>query len=300
MARKKRDGEFWQSAATNNAQFNYYYDTLIELAVSMFKWQNLPDTVDPRFLELVLFSEGQAVFFEDEEMGFLALQNIVQGKFNVYRVPMRRRAFAANGYQRELTDKDSVIIYNNYLRKNSLSCVRLFASRLAELDRTIDVNVKAQKTPILLACDENEKLTMKNLYMQYDGNVPYIFGTSDLRGDSLRVLKTDAPLVAYDLYNLKIQYWNEALTRLGISNTNVQKKERMVTDEVNRGMGATIANRYSRLNSRREAAEKINKMFGLNIEVDFRQDYREVVDTMIMPTDTEGTEKPVPFVTTVT
>lgn len=290
MAKKKRDREFWESGDLNNASYMQYYNRLTELSISMFRWDNLPDSVDPRFLELTLFSDGQAVFFEDEVLGYLALQNIVQGNFDVYRVPKDRRAYAVNGYNRKLNEDDSVIIYNNYLRTNSMLDVRMFARRLGEIDRIIDVNMRAQKTPILISCNENERLSMKNLYMQYDGNQPYIFGTDDLRADSLRVLKTDAPFVAKELYDLKIQFWNEALTYLGISNLNLQKKERLVSDEVNRNMGATIASRYSRLMARREAADKINKMFGLNIEVNYREDYREMDDEIMLPAESEDGE----------
>lgn len=287
MAKRKKDYEFWQSGDLNNASYMQYYNRLTELSISMFKWENLPDSIDPRFMELVLFTDGQAVFFKDDVMGYLCLQNIVQGKFNVYRVPINRRAYAVNGYNKPLTIDDSVIIYNNYLRTNSMLDVRQFARRLGEIDRIIDVNMKAQKTPVLISCDENERLSMRNLYMQYDGNMPYIFGTNDIRGDSLKVLKTDAPFVAPELYKLKVQYWNEALTYLGISNTNIQKKERMISDEVTRAMGATIASRYSRLNARREAADKINEMFGLNIEVSYREDYREMDDELMLPAESE-------------
>ena len=287
MARRKKDYEFWQSGDLNNASYMQYYNHLTELCISMFKWENLPESVDPRFLELTLFTDGQAVFFKDEVMGFLCLQNIVQGDFDVYRVPRRRRAYAVNGYQRQLNENDSVIIYNNYLRTNSMLDVRQFARRLGEIDRIIDVNMKAQKTPVLISCSETERLSMKNLYMQYDGNQPYIFGTDDIRPDAIRVLKTDAPFVAPDLYKMKVQYWNEALTYMGISNTNIQKKERMISDEVSRGMGATIASRFSRLNARREAVDKINEMFGLNIEVSYREDYRQMDNEYMLPTESE-------------
>lgn len=278
----KRDKQFWESASLNNATFRHYYNKLTELAVSMFEWKNLPDTVDPRYLELTLFTDGQAVFFEDEEIGFLALQNTRGGKLNVYRIPTERRAYASNGYQKNLTDKDSVLIFNNYLHSNTQSDVELFARRLWNLDRAIDVNANAQKTPVLIQCDENQRLTMLNLYKKYDGNEPFIFGDKNLNPNAVKSLRTDAPYVADKLYQLKTEIWNEALTHLGISNVNTTKKERMLTDEVIRHQGGTIASRYSRLESRREAVEKINQMFGLDIEVNFRQDYREADDEIML------------------
>lgn len=278
MGRRKRDREFWESADLNNASYIQYYDRLTELSISMFEWRNLPDSVDPRFLELTLFANGMAVFFKDEVEEFLALQCAISGPLNVYRIPIRRRAYAVNGYNRELDDKNSVIIYNNMLHKNSMLDVRMFARELYNLDRAISVNANAQKTPILIRCSENERLTVENLYMDYDGNKPVIFGDRGLNANAISVLKTDAPYVADKLYTLKTQKWNEALTYLGISNVNITKRERLITDEVTRNQGGTIASRYSRLQSRRMACDQINKMFGLNVQCDYREDFQEIVD----------------------
>lgn len=275
MARRKTN--FWESAVMNNATYIQYYNRLIELSIAMFDWTGLPDTIDPRFLELTLFKYGQAVFFEDEVMGYLALTNAVQGGFDVYGYPVASRAYSPyNNYQKNLTLDDSVIIYNNYLRTPSSLDVEVFAKRLYNLDRVIDVNANAQKTPVLIKCAETQRLTMKNLYKEFDGNSPVIFGDNGLNDANFTVLSTEAPYVADRIYQLKTQIWNEALTYLGISNINVQKKERLITDEVSRNMGGVIASRYSRLLARQNACEKINKMFGLNVWCEYRDDYREL------------------------
>lgn len=272
----KKDRQFWESAAMNNGTYKQYYNRLVELAISMFEWKNLPDSVDARFLELCLFVDGQAIFFYDEELGYLTLQNAMNGGFNVYRIPVNRRAYAVNGYNRELNENNSVIIFNNYLHTNSQLDAVMFAKRLYNLDRAIDVNANAMKTPIIIKCDETQRLTMLNLYKQYDGNEPYIFGDKAINTNAIQVFKTDAPYVADKLYQLKTQIWNEALTYLGISNINVQKKERLITDEVTRNQGGTIASRYSRLNARRDACKQINAMFGLDIWCDYREDYQTI------------------------
>lgn len=273
-----KNKQFWESARMNNGTYRQYYNRLVELSISMFEWKNLPDTVDPRFLELTLFADGQAVFFKDEELGYLALQNAMNGDFDVYRIPINRRAFAVNGYQRKLTNKDSVIVYNNYLHTNSQLDADMFARRLYNLDRAIDVNANAQKTPVLIKCSQEERLTLLNVYKQWDGNEPLIMGDKGLNTNAMTVLKTDAPYVCDKLYQLKTQIWNEALTYMGISNINVQKKERLITDEVTRNQGGTIASRYSRLNARRDACKKINAMFGLEVWCDYREDYQRVDD----------------------
>lgn len=277
MGRRKRildstTRNFIDSATKNNITFQYYYNRLTELAISMFEWKNLPESVDPRFLELTLFSDGMCVFFRDEVMGELALQTMIGGNLSVYRIPKIRRAYATNGYNKELDENDSVIIFNNMIHTNSIRDIEMFAQRLYNIDRTIDVNINAQKTPILITCNENERLTMKNIYKEFDGNSPVIYANKGFDPKSVNVLKTDAPLVADKLYQLKTQIWNEALTYLGISNINVQKKERLLQDEVTRNLGGTIASRYPRLEARKQACQQINKMFELNIDVDYRDD----------------------------
>lgn len=244
----------------------------------MFEWQNLPDTVDVRFLELSLFSTGMAIFFKDEELGYLALQTMIGGNLDVYNVPKIRRAYATNGFNMPLSEDNSVIIWNNMLRTNCLTDIELFARRLYECDRTIDVNIKAQKTPIAILCDENQRLTMKNMYAKYDGNEPFIFGAKDLDIKKIQAITTGAPFVADKIMQAKIQIWNEAMTYLGISNVNFQKKERLVTDEVTRNMGSTVSSRYTRLEARKKACKDINKMFGLNVNVEYREDIQVVDD----------------------
>ena len=290
--RGQRDTMFCESLYMNNRTYIQYYNRLTELALSMFEWKNLPDTVDPRFLEMCLFGDGMAVFFEDEVLGYLCLQCTISGKLNVYRIPTKRRAYATNGYQKNLDEKNSVIIFNNYLHTNSMLDVEMFSKRLYNLDRAIDVNANAQKTPILIQCDESQRLTMKNLYKEYEGNAPFIFGTKALDTTGLKVMNTGAPYVADKLYQLKTQIWNEALTYLGISNINTQKKERMITDEVTRNQGGVVASRYSRLESRRQACKQINDMFGLDIWCDYREDYQMLQERVEEETsDNEDTER---------
>ena len=272
----KGNREKWKSALLNNRTYLQYYNRLLELAINMYEWKNLPNTVDERFLELTLFSDGMAVFFRDDILGELCLQCMIGGELDVYRIPIDRTAYATNGYQMRLNNQNSVIIFNNYTHTNSMLDVEMYARRLYEIERTIDVNVKAQKTPIIVRATENQRLTMKNLYMQYDGNEPFIFGDNNLDMDAIKVLPTNAPYVADKLNILKRQIWNEALTYLGIENSNTEKKERLVSDEVNSNLGGVAAQRFCRLNARRKAADQINKMFGLNIEVDFREEVKEM------------------------
>jgi hypothetical protein len=278
VGRRKHD-IFDESIVLNNLTYRQYLNRLTELAISMFEWKNLPNTVDARYLELHLFETGCMVYFKDDVIGDLCLDCIANGRLDVYGNPLLRRAYSGyNNYQKLLTYKDSVIIWNNYLHSNSIINVEMFARRLYNIDRIIDINANAQKTPVLVLGNEKQRLTLLNLYKEYDGNAPFIFGDKNLDINALKALSTNAPYVCDKLYQLKTQIWNEALTYLGISNINIQKKERLITDEVTRNQGGTIASRYSRLETRRQAVEKINEMFGTNIEVNYREDFQQVDD----------------------
>lgn len=289
--RFRKHNEFDDSAFQNDRQYIFYLRKLTELAVTMFEYKNLPDTIDERFFELTLFNKGQAVFFKDEVIGYLILPVMASGRWDIYNIPKQRRAYATNGYQKVLTDEDSVIIYNNYLRTNTLVDAELYAKKLWDLDRTIAINAKAQKTPILIKTSETQRLTLLNVYKEYTGNAPVIYGTDKLNPDDFEVLVTGAPYVADKLTELKTSIWNEYLTHIGITNINFQKKERLIRDEVTREEGGVIASRYSRLQMRRQAVDDINKMFGLNIEVNFRDDFREVDDEFMLEGDTGEGEK---------
>ena len=276
MRNRKRGHDFFgESARLNNLTYTQYVNRLTELSISMFQWNGLPDTVDERYLELHLFLNGSMVYFKDDVIGDLCLDCMPHGQLDVYGNPILRRAYSGyNNYNKLLKYTDSVIIWNNLMRTNSVLDVQMFARRLYNLDRIIDVNANAQKTPVLVQGTEKQRLTLLNVYKEYDGNSPVIFGDTNIDLNSLKVLQTGAPYVSDKLYELKTQIWNEALTYLGISNVSFQKRERLISDEVIRSQGGTVASRYSRLTTRQKAAKEINKMFGTSISVDYREDFQ--------------------------
>lgn len=278
----------------NVNSFIKYRDQLMELGMSMIAWdfskigKEERQFLTQRQIEWNEYYKGATVFFKDEELGsYLCLPVMLSGPFDLDDIPKKRVAYAKNGYRKELDETNSVVIYNNYLRKPSCYTVNHYASMLSDLEESVMVNCKAQKTPVAIVCEENERLSMINLYEQYDGNYPFIFGQKNLNLGNIKSISTGAPFVADKLYQIKMQIWNEALTHLGISNISYQKKERLVSDEVIRNMGGTIASRYSRLEVRRDAVEKIKAMFDIQIEVDFREDFRQTDDENMVKSESE-------------
>ena len=157
---RRRNKDRWTAAYLNNRIYDYYITRLTELALSRFEWEGLPESMDGRFLEYTLMTDGVSVLFEDEVMGPLNMQVMLDGRLNQYRIPVTRRAYAVNGYSKELDESNSVLIYNNMLRTNSINTLQTFAYKLWEIDRTMQVNTNAQKTPVVITCDENQRLTM--------------------------------------------------------------------------------------------------------------------------------------------
>lgn len=255
----------------NNTNYNLTLNSLINIAVSTFKWDNMPETIDLRFLEMTLLKQGACVFFKDPDIGYLVLPVLLDGHFNVYDIPDKRTAFATNGYRYELTPENSVIIFNNYTHTPIITDLTVYALRLFQINQTIDININGQKTPVLIKCNQNQKLSMENLYMQYSGGMPLIYADKNLDPNGLSVLKLDIPFLALNLQAAKNAIWNEALNFLGIP-TLEEKRERRINQEVMQQQGGVYGNRFGRLAPRQMAVEQINKMFGLDITCEFRDD----------------------------
>lgn len=256
----------------NDLVYIDYYTRLKEYAINTFQWVNLPDTVDARYMELILCERGKVCFFQDEVVGFMALPVNEYGNLNVYNYPTEHQIYAVNGYNKNRNIEDSVVIYNNYLRLPTVLTLSLYAERLSKIQRTIDVNIGACKTPYIIVATENQRLALENAFNQIDENKPALFFTNEMNLDNIKALDLKTPYVSDKLTLLKHDVWNEAMTFLGIENSNTDKKERMITDEVNSNDGQIEASRFNMLDARLEACEKINKMFGLNISCKFRND----------------------------
>ena len=287
---KKGVKRFKESWIMNDATFNKWLRQLTSISLSVFEWKNIPKTIDARFLEATLFYEGYCLFFRDEDLdlvegergSYLVQQCTISGQIDYYRIPKLRYAYSANGYQAKRDDTNSVLIYNNNIHNNTLPDIELYAYRLYEIDRAIDVNIRGQKTPIMILCDDKQRLVMQNLYKQYDGNEPFIFGNKSLDLTGVQVLNTGSPYLVDKLQAQKMAVLNEFYDFMGISNVQAEKKERLVTDEVTRSMGGAVMQRYGRLTERQRAAGLINNMFGLNVSVDYRENIEELktqVDT---------------------
>ena len=266
-----------KAAWRNTIAFDHYYNQLLNLAMSCFEWSNLPEEIDERYLELTLCQEGKIAYFDDDVMGNIVMKYAENAQPNIYNNPVRIHAYSHTGYSRMLEFDEFEPIFNNYTRTPIIFDLKWYAEKLAAIDRTIEINVNAQKTPVILKVDPNNRFSLVNMFEQYNGNTPLIVADRSLDMEGMQVMKLDAPYVAEQLNDLKAGIMNECLTMLGIDNSNLNKKERLITNEVVTNLGNVMAMRYTRLDARREAVERINKKFGTNIEVDYRQKMPDVM-----------------------
>lgn len=252
----------------NNITFKMYNYQLTLLALSLFKWENLPEGMDEKWIERYLCKKGECMFFKDPNLGFI-VSEVYGSEPNHYDEPTNLKP-ESNKWIKNKTYKNgvnAVLIRNNDFSIPTKELIDTFSYRLASITRTQDVNIDAQKTPVLIVCTDKQRLTMKNVYSQWSGNEPVIFGDKSTSPIEIKVLKTDAPIVFDKLQIQKHQIMNEFMTFIGINNANQEKRERLVDDEVQANNEQINFFFNTMLKARERACEEINKLFNLNISV---------------------------------
>ena len=300
MKRKNSNYKFSDSALVNDATYFDYLERFKRIALSMFEWVNLPKSMNARWLERCLYYNGQASLLKTKNYGFINTNCSSSGKINIYGLPTRLNCYSFEFQsirklysglnpldtekQREAKEtNECILVLNNWEGVPTCRTMELFAYRLYEAEMTAMTNIKAQKTPVLVVVDEKQRLMMENLYSQFDGNQPFIFGDSgQFNTDILKAIKTDAPFIADKVMEYKKEIWNEALTYLGVNNIMLEKKERLVTDEANSNNELINLNLQSFLAPRLEACRQFNEKFGLTgtdkeISVRVRSDLYNII-----------------------
>lgn len=280
VIRNKRQSRDTENQWMNDASCRNWLRRLMNIAISVFKWEGLPEGIDSRQLEYWLLTNGCVVFFKDDSLkydrygrapdGYAVQRVYLDGEWDIYDYPTRRTAYATNGFLKRLGEEDSVLIYDNQLRCPAFEQLRLYALRLAEIDRCIDVNIAQQKTPKILQCKDSQRLNFQNLAMEIEGNKYTIIADEGLDFSNIAVLDLSAPEIYPSLQEHKTNIWNEALTFVGVENVRTMKKERLIQDEVDSAMGDVEAQRFTRLVPRLDAADQINEKFGLDVRPSYR------------------------------
>ena len=289
--RKSINSNFEDAMLLNSQTYVDYLERMKKIALSMFEWVNLPDTMNERYLEMCLYYKGQAALLYDEDYGFINTQAADSGYINIYGLPTKINCYSYSyNKMRELyvpntnlpAEEECILVMNNYQRVPTASTISLYAERLTEAQRAADINIKSQKTPILLSlADKNQELTLRNIYAQYDGNSPVIIvDKSLLNGNEINAINTEAKFVANDIRTYMREIWNDFLTFLGISNLS-EKRERLITSEADSNNELINMNMQSYLIPRKQACKEFNEKFGLSgsraIDVKLRSDLYNII-----------------------
>ncbi len=285
------NSSFEDAILINSQTYIDYLERMKKIALSMFEWVNLPDTMNARYLEICLYYKGQAALLYDEDYGFINTQAADSGYINIYGLPTKINCFSYSyNKMRELyvphtnlpAEEECILVMNNYQRVPTASTISLYAERLADAQRAADINIKSSKTPILLLTDKNQELTLRNLYAQYDGNSPVIYGDKNLLNEKpIDSINTQADFIANDIRVYMREIWNDFLTFLGISNLS-EKRERLITSEADSNNELINMNMQSYLIPRKQACKEFNDKFGLTgtskaIDVKLRSDLYNII-----------------------
>lgn len=298
--RRTTNYKFEDSLIVNDATFIDYLNRFRRIALSIFEWVNLPKSMDARYLEQCLYYGGQATLLFDKKYGFINTKCAGSGNINIYGLPDKMNCYSyeynsmrklyvglnpmfTEAQKEQQKNYECILVMNNWDRTPTAGSMELFAWRLYLAQRTCDVNISGQRFPVMIVGDEKQRLMLENLYNQYNGNQPFIFGNKNqLSDDMLKAIKTDSPYVADKITEYKKEIWNEALTFLGINNVMIEKAERLITDEANSNNELINLNLQASLAPRKEACRQFNELFGFTgtekeIDVRVRSDLHNII-----------------------
>lgn len=260
------------SQINNIKTVEMYKRQFISLAENVFNIKNLNEVapfMDYSYVNKELVYKGCIAFFMDEYLGLLALPFINTGKLDLYGRPIDIQVIGRNGYHRELKYGEYVIMWDNRSKQALIYDILQYSERIAEIQRTIDINIAQQRTPRIWKTKTENKKTIDDLINGVSSNNEVITTYDNLELDDTTIVLSPAPFVSDKLSEQKDKIWNEFLRLIGVANTSFQKKERNIRDEVFISQAGTIASRFTRFNSRVDAIDKINKKWNLNLEVEY-------------------------------
>lgn len=263
----KKRGNYWQNSQLNQRWISFYINMISQMAMSRFRWLNLPATCNERFLELVLLYDGVATiaFPKDNEGMFVSTKAVIDGFWNVYDNPTKWRSFGNNGWNFEVDNTNGVLIFENNSRYPLLNGIELYARELAEIQITKRMNLMHQKVPYVITGPQEKKNDMIQTYKQIAGGEPAIIATDNFKTMDVNALNTQVPYIGEELAQAEANTWNRVYTMLGIENS-LYKAERQTEDEIRANKAPSNLVFLASLNERREAARKINERFGQYLE----------------------------------
>lgn len=264
-------------------QYRFWRDYLLDMAIASFEWVNLPAGIPARAVEWIMLHFGAGAMFMDDG-GHLFGQAVLDGNFNMYWDYNKIRIITPNENQWtrhcqtwattdkngdiEIHPRDAVMLWDNMARRPIIDKIEYYAERLTMYDQTMDVNRDAQWTPWVLKVPETAQGTAKEVEKSIYRKDKVLKVNDTMDGVmGYEVLNTQAPYVVGNLAIDKQKILNEALSWLGIDNSNLDKKERVSTAETLSNNEQIMMCRRARLQPRQEFCQTCKEVFGLDVQV---------------------------------
>lgn len=255
------------AAQLNNQQYSEIFNRITNIALSRFKWTGLPETCRPEILEQTLFFYGCALFFEDPDMGFIHTPVNLPGPFNVYYESIRRDAYSFE-YHKEYDISNSVLIKANHTMFPDYLTVWNYTPKIANCLRAIDVHTETLKRPFMVVCPDKVVTSARKMLEKISDNEVAILGEKIGENGEIKVLPFGSVSNLQDMWANVKNYLNQVFSSLGVKNSYTEKRERMITSEAEGEGNAIRHSLESELDERKMACERINSMFGLNVDVE--------------------------------
>lgn len=279
--RRRKDfysDNFWQTDSYNARTYQKNFDMLLSLALNRFRWVNLPESCDSRFLEWTLHRNGIATLSFDKSQEtriYTTLQAMPNGEYNMYGIPTRWRAVGFNGLtDYECNNDNGALCYYSNSRFSPWNALEIYARKMAHYERTEDVNLSQQMKPFIGIAPQEKRMELINLLKQVEGGEPAILGDSGLLDlvRNVTVIDTKVPIITEELARSHQNVLNQALLFLGIPHLAFEKGERMIEDEARANTAPTNVMLLDCLKARRDFCDVVNSRFGLDIHVYFNED----------------------------
>ena len=260
--------------------FDYFFKSLLSKCGALFEWQNLPKTVDEAFLNSCLFLKGYTAFFEKDGKIYNNIGGLGGKPNENYYSTVFILANPILGNAEFEIGKTCEVMYNTVSDKQLLNLTTTTTGGLYTLiystatmltDNLVSINsaqINSRVQSVFRADNDGQAQSAKAfLKRQYDGEPFSIVTSDDLQKFDVLNLTTDTGDNLTHLIELHQHIIADFYNQIGITTTPYQKKERLITDEINSIDRMTACTLSAMLTARQEACEKINKMFGTNISV---------------------------------
>lgn len=268
MARKRINTQL-----TNLKTLDMYRRQMFNITQNRVKYSGISTYIDMSYVNRALFNRGVVASFVDEILGHLILPFFNVGVLDCYGRPTRIQCYGLNGYRSKvLNTNEFVLLYDTTGKYPLIYDVEQYAERMALDVRTTDINITQQKTPRFFTTSNDNKMTVQNIINNIDSCENEVLAFENNVIENMNTILAPAPYVSDKVNEHKKEVWGEFLRLIGVTSLTVQKKERLITDEIHTSQGGTIIGRYITAYPRDKWKREVKEKFDIDVDWAFYDD----------------------------